>query len=134
MTSLRQLVFDFLEKKPSASYETLYEAFEGHKHSSIDTYRSQWRKKKEKKILSKKKDIYPEKDFIDDPNELLMNCAKRELNRSTPDVRWAGILLNLLDKTKQLDLKDKNDVMIRQKLVPYSSKGLIKLRKKLIES
>lgn len=32
--------------------------------------------------------------FIDDPDELLMSVAVRELNKSNPDPRWASILIN----------------------------------------
>lgn len=73
-------------------------------------------------------------EIIDDPNELLMSCAMRELNKSTPNVRWGNILLSLLDKTNQLVSKTKEGVMIRSKLVKYSSNQLIELRKKLIKS
>jgi len=76
----------------------------------------------------------PPTDFIDDPNELLMSCATRELNKANPNVRWANILLTLLDKTKQLEAKSKQEVMIRRKLVKYSSNQLIELRKRLIKS
>ena len=38
--------------------------------------------------------IPPENDFIDDPDELLMSVAIRELNRANPDPRWASILIN----------------------------------------
>ena len=71
-------------------------------------------------------------DLIDDPNELLMSCAMRELNKSNPEVRWANILLQLLDKTKQLEAKSKSDV--QSQLKQYSTSELIELRKKLIES
>ena len=32
--------------------------------------------------------------FIDDPDELLLSVAIRELNRENPDPRWASILIN----------------------------------------
>ena len=32
--------------------------------------------------------------FIDDPNELLMSVAVRELNKPNPDPRWANILIS----------------------------------------
>ena len=32
--------------------------------------------------------------FIDDPNELLLSTAIRELNKPNPDPRWANILIN----------------------------------------
>ena len=33
-------------------------------------------------------------EFIDDPDELLMSVAIRELNKPDPDPRWASILIN----------------------------------------
>lgn len=73
-----------------------------------------------------------ERDIIDDPNELLMSVSMRELNKSNPEVRWANILLQLLDKTKQLEAKSKSEV--QSKLKQYSITELIELRKRLIES
>ena len=70
--------------------------------------------------------------LIDDPNELLMSTAMRELNKANPEVRWANVLLQLLDKTKQLEAKSKSEV--QSKLKQYSITELIELRKKLIES
>lgn len=78
--------------------------------------------------------ILSSEDIIDDPNELLMSVATRELNRPTPDVRWASVLLSLLDKTKQLESKTQEEVMVRSKLKKFSSNHLIELRKKLTES
>ena len=54
--------------------------------------------------------------FIDDPNELLMSVAIRELNKPDPDPRWANILIackkenitirnEMLDQFKQLPTK-----------------------------
>ena len=63
-----------------------------------------------------------------------MSCAMRELNKPDPKVQWGNILLTLLDKTKQLEAKSKKEVMIRRKLVKYSSNQLIELRKRLIKS
>lgn len=75
--------------------------------------------------------IPPEHDFIDDPNELLMDCAIRELNKQNPEVRWASILINILDKTKQLEAINKDRVEVQSKLKQYSTIDLINLRKKL---
>ena len=69
--------------------------------------------------------------IIDDPNELLMSCAMRELNKQDPDVHWGRILLTLLEKTGRLETKTEQEVMIRRKLVKFSSNQLIELRKKL---
>jgi hypothetical protein len=103
-------------------------------HKSCDIVKE---KKVKEKIIEKSRSFNPPQNndnIIDDPNELLMSCAMRELNKSTPDVRWGNILLTLLDKTKQLETKSKKEVMIRRKLVKYSSNQLIELRKKLIKS
>ncbi len=54
--------------------------------------------------------------FIDDPDELLMSVAIRELNKPNPDSRWANILIackkekitnksNVIDQFKQLPTK-----------------------------
>ena len=39
-------------------------------------------------------DTTQELQFIDDPDELLMSVAVRELNKPSPDPRWASILIN----------------------------------------
>ena len=75
-----------------------------------------------------------EETFIDDPNELLMSCTMRELNKPDPDVQWGRILLTLLDKTGRLETKTAQEVMVRSKLVKYSSNQLIELRKRLTSS
>lgn len=81
--------------------------------------------------LSNKSHVIPPNDFIDDPNELLMDCAIRELNKQNPEVRWASILINILDKTKQLEAISKDRVEVQSKLKQYSTIDLISLRKKL---
>ena len=92
--------------------------------------------KNTKPTLLKNKDqkpaIFDTPNFITDPNELLMSCAMRELNKSNPEVRWATILLNVLDKTKQLQTKTSSDTL--SKLKQYSTQEMINLRKKLIGS
>ena len=121
-----------------------YEHFPNADKSTIRSYKSRAKKNKVSKIVSPKVSKLPkstnkkdppqgieEADLIDDPNELLMSCAMRELNKSTPDVRWGSILLTLLDKTGRLETKTKDEVMIRSKLVKYSSNQLIELRKRL---
>ena len=75
-----------------------------------------------------------ETQFIDDPNELLMSCSMRELNKPSPDVQWARILMTILEKTNRLETKTEQEVMVRKKLVKFSSNRLIELRKKLISS
>lgn len=69
--------------------------------------------------------------FIDDPNELLMSCAKRALNKQDPDVRWGTILVNILKETKQLEAVSNDRDEIQSKLKQYSTEDLTRLRKKL---
>lgn len=91
--------------------------------------RTVWRALKESKLTNKsqsdnnKKQIptsthkpHPPQEttpFVDDPNELLMSVAIRELNKPDPDPRWANILIackkenitirnEMLDQFKQL--------------------------------
>jgi len=76
-----------------------------------------------KEILKKKKQskaVSTSLEFIDDPDELLMSVAMRELNRPGPDPRWASILIsvrkenigkskkegNIRSKFKSLNIKD----------------------------
>ena len=61
-----------------------------------------------------------ERPFIDDPDELLMSVAVRELNKPNPDPRWANVLIttrkenigtskkegNIRSKFKSMNIKD----------------------------
>jgi hypothetical protein len=58
----------------------------------------------------------------------------RELNKPDPNVHWGRILLTILEKTGRLETKTGEEVMIRKKLVKYSSNQLIELRKRLTSS
>ena len=56
--------------------------------------------KKKKKIVKKVKNKIKKSNknsqppnFIDDPDELLMSVAVRELNKPNPDPRWANVLI-----------------------------------------
>lgn len=75
--------------------------------------------------------IFDNSIFIDDPNELLMSCAIRVLNKENPDVRWGTILVNILKETKQLEAINYDRDEIQSKLKQYSTEDLVKLRKKL---
>ena len=88
-------------------------------------------KPKQKITKSNQNNFSQPPQIIDDPNELLMSCAMRELNKQDPDVHWGRILLTLLEKTGRLETKTEQEVMIRRKLVKFSSNQLIELRKKL---
>ena len=67
-----------------------------------------------------------EGDFIDDPNELLMSVAIRELNRANPDPRWASILINCKKEniTNKSEVIDKFNQLPTQTLVNLLSKSL----------
>ena len=51
-------------------------------------------KKGEKKTITLGQGKPSNKEFIDDPDELLISVAIRELNKTNPDPRWASILIN----------------------------------------
>lgn len=72
--------------------------------------------------------------IIEDPNELLMSVAVRELNKQEPNVRWATILVNILKETKQLEAISIAKSEVQSKLKQYSTEDLIRLRKKLTGS
>jgi hypothetical protein len=131
-----------LELNFKISFEEASKRIEGLKQKTFNNVKSQWKKhnrdssgingKKPKTKNIPEKELNSPLTFIDDPNELLMSVAMRELNKSNPEVRWASILLQMLDKTKQLETKSKSEV--KSKLKQYSSSELIELRKRLIES
>ena len=45
------------------------------------------------KVHDQKPAIFDNSKFIDDPDELLMSVAVRELNKPHPDPRWANVLI-----------------------------------------
>ena len=60
--------------------------------------------------------------FIDNPDELLLSTAIRELNKPNPDPRWATILINckkenistkteVIDKFKQLSIQARVNIL-----------------------
>ena len=60
--------------------------------------------------------------FIDDPDELLLSTAIRELNKPSPDPRWATILINckkenistkteVIDQFKQLSIQARVNIL-----------------------
>jgi len=62
--------------------------------------------------------------FIDNPDELLLSTAIRELNKPNPDPRWATILINC----KKEKITNKTDVMEQFKQLP--TKTLLSLLKR----
>lgn len=67
-------------------------------------------------------------DFIDDPNELLMSVAIRELNRPNPDSRWASILI----QCKKEKITSKNEVLDQFKQL--STQALVNLLSKSLQA
>ena len=64
--------------------------------------------------------------FIDDPDELLISVAIRELNKSNPDPRWASILINCKKEkiTIQGDAAEQFKNLPTQALVALLNKSL----------
>ena len=103
MTSLRQDIFKYKDDHPREKPKEVISKFPGENEGSIRTYIKQWSKSnipKTKGNIPKnntKSTINPpqtEPSFIDDPDELLLSVAIRELNKPDPDPRWASILIN----------------------------------------
>ena len=102
--SLRQQVKGYIEKHPNASNNDLKDEFPDDNWNSVRPYANEFRKAGIKTVSS---DISPKQkitksnnkpptnppSFIDDPDELLMSVAVRELNKSNPDPRWANVLI-----------------------------------------
>lgn len=68
-----------------------------------------------------------ESDFIDDPDELLLSVAIRELNRANPDPRWASILINC----KKENISNKEKVLDQFKQLP--TQALVNLLSKSLQ-
>jgi len=66
-------------------------------------------------------------DFIDDPDELLISVAIRELNKPNPDSRWANILI----ACKKEKITNKTNVMDQFKQLP--TKALVNLLSKNLQ-
>lgn len=62
--------------------------------------------------------------YTDDPDELLMSVAIRELNKPQPDPRWASILINC----KKENISYKSEVIEQLQKLP--TKNLIEMLKK----
>ena len=69
---------------------------------------------KQKIPKSTNKNPPQETSFIDDPNELLLSVAIRELNKPNPDPRWASILINC----KKEKITNTNEVIDQFKNLP----------------
>ena len=112
---------------PRAKPREVKPKFKGEKASSIETYIKQWRKKSrdipKKKVISPKKKVIEKvqdnppplnRVYTDDPDELLMSVAIRELNKPQPDPRWASILINC----KKENITTKSEVLEEFKQLP----------------
>lgn len=101
--SLRQKVFNYLDKNPTADRMKSIEAFSEYSANSVRTYFTQYYKILKENISQNisqqrsgpiKDNGSPDHPYVDDPDELLMSVAIRELNRPNPAYQWANILLN----------------------------------------
>lgn len=102
--------------------------------SNYDKIKSVRKKNKKGKISKKKTKSIPPQDttqqappFIDDPDELLISVAIRELNKPNPDSRWANILI----ACKKEKITNKTDVMEQFRQLP--TKALVNLLSKNLQ-
>ena len=116
-----QLTYEQLALKNKCSIRTVYRALDvkSPKNNNVNTTKSN----------VKKKSIPPqnttqEYQFIDDPDELLISVAIRELNKPNPDSRWANILISC----KKEKITTKSDVIDQFKNLP--TKALVSLLNK----
>lgn len=85
-------------------------------HKMADLQRKTSPQGKPSKVYSssdKQKDPEVSK-YLDDPDELLLSTAIRELNKPNPDPRWATILINC----KKEKITTKKDVLDQFKQLP----------------
>ena len=83
-----------------------------------------------KKNIEKSRSFIPPSDdnrFIDDPDELLMSVAVRELNKPNPDPRWASILISC----KKENITNKSELLDQFKQLP--TKALVNLLSKNLQ-
>lgn len=140
MPSKQDKVLEFYEKHPESSIEqlathadcserTVYRALSKVRKEPSDTKQSPTTTN----VKSPSHSHSSTNDFIDDPVELLTDVCIRKLNAPDPDSRWASILLQLLDKTNNLEFKDRSEAQLRSQLKNKSISDLISSKKKLIE-
>lgn len=79
------------------------------------------------KIVKKTQDNFIPPKIVDDPDELLMSVAIRELNRANPDPRWASILISC----KKEHITNKSEVLDQFKQLP--TKVLVTLLSKNLQ-
>jgi len=113
--NLRQSILDALQKEPTLTNKQLYNLYPKGNRTSIRVYANEVRNKTNSGITPKNNHnstLKPSKpsppqettSFIDDPNELLMSVAVRELNKPSPDPRWANILISC--KKENITIKE----------------------------
>jgi hypothetical protein len=128
-------VIAILKKLPDATNKQLYNLLPDINQSSIRKYKADFLNKDNKtdsKKVAKTKKVKPKSfhskastlAFIDDPDELLLSTAIRELNKPNPDPRWATILINC--KKENINTKEKVEEQFRQ----LTTQGLVNLLSK----
>ena len=112
------------------AFEEASKRIKGLKEKTFNNVKSQWKKRNRNNsgINGKKtKKSIPPQDtvlsFIDDPDELLLSTAIRELNKPNPDPRWATILINC----KKEQITNKKNVMDQFRQLP--TKALVNILK-----
>ena len=119
-----QVFLSFYRKHPQAENSLYYDHFPKANKDTIRSYKSRAKKivsgdaspkQKVKKTSSAGSDNSSIKQgFLDDPDELLLSVAIRELNKKNPDPRWATILINC----KKENINTKGDVLEQFKQLP----------------
>ena len=88
----------------------------------IMTQKTQIESKKKQKSIPPQNTTQEALRFIDNPDELLLSTAIRELNKPNPDPRWATILINckkekittkteVIDQFKQLSIQARVNIL-----------------------
>ena len=113
-----------IAKKVGCSERTVYRALEDLRLTQDSQSDTNNVKKKIPKSTNKNPPQEP--SYIDDPDELLLSVAIRELNKKNPDPRWASILINCKKEkiTIQGDAVDQFKNLPTQALVNILSKSL----------
>jgi len=125
MVTTKELLLNIFEKFPNIKLQEAQKEIPTLTKANFYKCRRQWLKSKSppkitkskqstKNTKSTKKNPPQEISFIDDPNELLLSVAIRELNKPNPDPRWASILINC----KKEKITNTNEVIDQFKNLP----------------
>lgn len=121
MVTTKALLWPILEKFPNIKLKEAQKEIPSLTKPNFYKIRRQYLgiESKPKNIpgIKKKKSIPPQNTtlaFIDDPDELLLSTAIRELNKPSPDPRWATILINC----KKENINTKSEVIDKFKQLP----------------